>query len=102
MSAINSYRYFPDIRSAAFKNIAARSAKVMNSHAGLAVKADSMALETSAEVALVYLATGSRCEAGLGWVKDGVSHSFWGVSQRSSQFVGFSPSVENLWYDCVF
>ena len=55
--AINSYRYFPDIKSAAFKNIAARSAKVMDSHAGLAAKADSMALETSAEVALVYLAT---------------------------------------------
>ena len=35
-----------------------------------------MALETSAELALVYLATGAWCEAGLGWVKDGVSHSF--------------------------
>ena len=57
VAAINSYRCFPPIRSAAFRNIAALSANVIDSHAGLAARADSMALETSTELALVYLAT---------------------------------------------
>jgi len=53
---MSSYLYFPLIKSAAFKNTAARSANGKFSHAGFAASADSMAFETSAELAFEYLA----------------------------------------------
>ena len=64
------------MRSAALRKIAALSAKGMDSHAGLAARADSIAFETSEELALVYLAIISRCAAGFGWVEAGVSDSY--------------------------
>ena len=43
VAAMISYRYFPDMRSAAFKNTAARSANDKLSQAGLAARAESIA-----------------------------------------------------------
>jgi hypothetical protein len=47
-----SYLYFPAIKSAAFRNTAARSAKGRDSQAGFAWSAASMAAETSEGEAL--------------------------------------------------
>lgn len=69
VAAIISYLYFPLIRSAALRNTAARSANGKFSHAGFAARADSMAFETSAELALEYLAMVEECAAGLAWVR---------------------------------
>lgn len=65
VAAMISYRYLEDMRSAAFRKTAARSANGSVSHAGLAANADSMAVLTSAVLALEYLATTSACEEGL-------------------------------------
>lgn len=67
--AIISYRYLVEIRSAAFKKTAARSAKGRDSQADLASSAASMALLTSTLLALEYFATTSACAAGLCWVR---------------------------------
>jgi hypothetical protein len=56
VAAIISYLYFPAIRSAAFKNTAARSAKGRDSHAGFAARAASIAAETSDGEAFEYVA----------------------------------------------
>lgn len=52
-----SYLYLVLMRSAAFRNMAARSAKGKLSHAGFAANAESIACLTSSEEALEYLAT---------------------------------------------
>ena len=52
-----TYRYFPEMRSAAFKKIAALSENGSDSHAGFAARAASMAAETSDGDALEYKAT---------------------------------------------
>lgn len=52
-----SYLYFPAIRSAAFKKIAALSENGRDSHAGLAAKAASIAADTSDGEAFEYEAT---------------------------------------------
>jgi hypothetical protein len=49
-----SYLYFPAIRSAAFRNTAARSANGRDSHAGFAARAASIAAETSDGKAFEY------------------------------------------------
>jgi hypothetical protein len=64
-----SYRYFPLIRSAAFRKIAARSAKGSDSQAGLAARAESMALDTSEAVALEYLAIAEEWDDGMDWLR---------------------------------
>lgn len=46
VAAITSYLYFPAIRSAAFRKMAALSAKGRFSHSGLAARAASMAADT--------------------------------------------------------
>ena len=53
------------MRSAALRNIAALSAKGNVSHAFLAANADSMALDTSEELAFEYLAIVSACDDGM-------------------------------------
>jgi hypothetical protein len=60
-----SYRYLVATRSAAFRNTAARSANGSFSQDGLAARADSIALLTSAVLALEYSATTSAWEEGL-------------------------------------
>ena len=42
---------------------------------GLAASAEPIAVETSSELAFVYLAIISRYAAGFGWLKEGVPHS---------------------------
>lgn len=69
VAAMISYRYLDEIRSAAFKNTAARSANGRLSHDDLAASTDSIALFTSAVLALEYFATTSACEDGLCWVR---------------------------------
>jgi hypothetical protein len=54
VAAIISYLYFPAIRSAALRKIAARSEKGRDSHAGFAARAASIAAETSDGEALEY------------------------------------------------
>jgi len=54
---MRSYRYFPEMRSAALRKMAARSAKGRDAHSAWAERAESMALETSAGLAVEYLAT---------------------------------------------
>jgi hypothetical protein len=54
VAAIISYLYFPAIRSAAFKKIAALSEKGRDCHSGFAARAASMAAETSEGEALEY------------------------------------------------
>lgn len=51
VAAITSYLYFPAIRSAAFKKMAALSAKGKFSHSGLAARAASIAADTWADEA---------------------------------------------------
>lgn len=65
VNAMISYRYFPLIRSAAFRKIAARSANGRSSHSDLAARANSIALNTSCGVAFEYLATTFECAAGF-------------------------------------
>jgi hypothetical protein len=65
VAAMISYRYFVDIRSAALRKTAARSANGRLSQAFLASRASSMALLTSAVLALEYFATTSACDEGL-------------------------------------
>lgn len=76
------------MRSAALRKTAARSANGIDSHAGFADRADSTALETSAELALVYFATISLWAAGFGCVKGGVSQSCEG-----NQLIAFCISM---------
>ena len=64
-----SYLYFVLMRSAAFRNTAARSANGKLSQAGFAAKADLIACLTSAEEALLYLAIGVECDEGLPCVR---------------------------------
>lgn len=64
-----SYLYFPAIRSAAFKNIAALSENGRDSHAGFAARAASMAAETSDGEALEYEATVEEWLEGFCWVE---------------------------------
>lgn len=66
VAAISSYRYFPLIRSAALRNTAALSAKGSVSHAGFAARAESIAFDTSEELACGYFATGFAWIAGFG------------------------------------
>lgn len=63
-----SYLYFPLMRSAAFRKMAARSANGNVSHADFADSAESIAVLTFFGLAFAYLATTSACEAGLGWL----------------------------------
>lgn len=65
---MSSYLYFPDIKSAAFRKIAALSEKGRVSQAALAVRADSMASDTSDGEAEEYFAMGDLCDDGLDWV----------------------------------
>jgi hypothetical protein len=65
VAAMISYRYLVDIKSAALRKTAARSAKGRFAHASWAARASSIALLTSAVLALEYLATTSACEEGL-------------------------------------
>jgi hypothetical protein len=65
VAAIISYRYFVEMRSAALRKTAERSAKGRLSHAVLAARASSIALLTSAVLALEYFATTSACDEGL-------------------------------------
>lgn len=60
-----SHLYFVLMRSAAFKNTAARSVNGKLSQAGFAASAESIACLISAEEALEYLATGTEWEEGL-------------------------------------
>lgn len=69
VAAMISYRYFVAMRSAAFRNTDARSAKGRASHAGFASKAESIAFFTSAGLAFEYFATTSACEEGSCWVR---------------------------------
>ena len=62
---MSSYRYFPLMRSAALRNIAARSTKGNVSQAFLAANAESMALDTSEELAFEYFAIASACDEGI-------------------------------------
>lgn len=64
-----SYLYFPAIRSAAFKKIAALSEKGRDSHAGFAASAASMAADTSDGEALEYEATVEEWLEGFCWVE---------------------------------
>lgn len=57
-----------DIRSAALRNMAARSAKGVFSHEDFAARADSIAEETSEADALEYEATVEEWLAGFCWV----------------------------------
>lgn len=59
-----SYLYFVEIKSAALRNTAARSANGSDSHAGFAARAESIAFFTSTELALEYLATTSAWDEG--------------------------------------
>jgi hypothetical protein len=63
-----SWRYFPDIKSAALRKMEARSEKVRDSHAGLAASAASIAAETSEGLALEYEATTDEWFEGFFWV----------------------------------
>ena len=85
VAAISSYRYFPLTRSAALRNTAALSAKGNVSHAGFAARAESIAFETSEELACEYLATCSTCDEGFGcaWI-DSVSIYSW-ISKSSGR-----------------
>jgi hypothetical protein len=78
VAAISSYRYFPLIRSAALRNTAARSANGRDSHADLAVRAKSIALDTSDGVAFEYLATIFACTAGF-------------LCTKSDEFLNYRP-----------
>lgn len=64
VTAMMSYRYLEEMRSAALRNTAARSANGRFSHDVFASRAASIALLTSAVLALEYLATTSACEEG--------------------------------------
>jgi len=64
-----SYLYFPLTRSAAFRKMAALSAKGSISHDLFASSAASIALETSSGLAFENLATTLACEAGLACVR---------------------------------
>lgn len=57
VAAISSCLYFPLIKSAALRNIAALSSKGVDSHHGLTASADSIAASTCSSVALEDLAT---------------------------------------------
>jgi hypothetical protein len=65
VAAMMSYRYLVEMRSAALRKMAARSAKESASHAGLAASAASMAFLTSSPLALEYVATTSEWFDGL-------------------------------------
>lgn len=52
VAAISSYLYLPEIRSAALRKMAARSAKGKLSHAGFAARAASIAVVMSLGLAL--------------------------------------------------
>ena len=60
-----SYLYFPAIKSAALRKIAARSEKGRDSHSGFAASAASMAAETSEGEALEYEAMVEEWFAGF-------------------------------------
>ena len=61
---MSSYLYFPEIKSAALRKTAARSANGNDSHAGFAARAASIARLTSSVLALEYFATTSEWEDG--------------------------------------
>jgi hypothetical protein len=63
-----SYRYLPAIRSAALRNMAARSEKGRDSQAGLAASAASIAADTSEVEAFEYDAIVEEWLAGFCWV----------------------------------
>lgn len=63
-----SYLYLVLMRSAAFRNMAARSAKGKLSHAGFAASAESIACLTSSEEALEHLATEVEKDEGFACV----------------------------------
>ena len=64
-----SYLYFPLIRSAALRNMAARSVKGMASHCAFAASAESMACATSEAVAFEYWAIALEWEEGFNCVE---------------------------------
>jgi hypothetical protein len=68
VAAIISYLYFPAIKSAALRNMAARSEKGRDSHAGFAASAASIAEETSEGEAFEYDAIVEEWFAGFCWV----------------------------------
>lgn len=59
-----SYLYLVEMRSAAFKKTAARSANGRDSHDSFAFNADSIASVTSDCEAQLYVASGVLCEEG--------------------------------------
>lgn len=65
VAAMISYLYLVEIRSAALRKTAARSAKGRFDHDSWAARAASMALLTSSVLAFEYFATTSACDEGL-------------------------------------
>jgi hypothetical protein len=67
VAAINLYLHFPLTSSAAFKNIAARSAQGIASHSALAARAPSMACAMCSGVASEKVQIDLAWSCGIGW-----------------------------------